>query len=111
MNIIDGLLEKIFLQHAGGPGKFPQTTWAFGAAQVATGGWFKRYRNRKTPLDGFFLEFAELITAIHLRSIHQPADAEFRKKVKAVVEIEIHNVLQKYGYKRVTGEFGKKLEE
>jgi hypothetical protein len=41
VNFIDGLPEKILLQHAGRPGELTKTTGALGAAKVAAGGWLK----------------------------------------------------------------------
>ena len=90
------MAEKVFLQHTGGPGKSPEAAWAFGAAEVATGGRLKADGNGIAPLNGLFTQFAKLVAAPHFGGIPQAAWGKFGKKVKGIVEVEVHSLRFKF---------------
>ena len=71
VNIIDGFLEKIFLQHACGPRKLPQSAGAFGAAQIAAGGGFKADADGVAPLQGLAGKLGGLVAGPYFGGIPQ----------------------------------------
>jgi len=75
-HLIDGIPEKIILQHACRPGKGAQTAGALRAAQVTGGGGLEGYRNRIAPLDGFAGEFAQIVATEDLHAIPQAPGRE-----------------------------------
>ena len=83
-------MKKIFFKHTGRPGKFPQTTRALGAAEVTTGGWFKRNGNRVAPLDGFLKQSAQLVTGPYACSIPYTPWSKFTEKINGIGYVDIH---------------------
>lgn len=77
MNFIDGSFEKIILQHAGRPGKLPEAAGAFGATQVATGGWFKGNRYRVSPLYRLVKQPAGIKTTEHFNAVCKTPESKF----------------------------------
>lgn len=76
MNFINGSFEEIILQHAGRTGKLPQAAGAFGATQVATGGWLKGNGNRITPLNRFVKQPACIKTAEHFNAVYKTTEGK-----------------------------------
>lgn len=92
MDIIDGLLEKIFFQHTGRTREGPQATGAFRTTQITTGGGLKRDGKGKTPLYRLFHPSAQIITGEKFRSIPYPPHRKFGQKVDTIVEVEAGHV-------------------
>ena len=88
MDLIDRLLKKRVFQHAGWPCKSTQSTGAFGAAQITTGGGLEGDGNGITPLHGLVQQTTGVKTAEDLSSVPQPPGAEFAQQVKTVIPIE-----------------------
>lgn len=74
MQLIDGLPEKIPLEHTCGTGKGPQSAWAFRAAQITGCRGLKGNGNRVTPLHRLSGPLADLVTGQHFQPVPHPPE-------------------------------------
>lgn len=66
MQLVYGFFENRHAQHASGSAEASQATRALGTPQIAGGCRFNRKRNGSAPMDGFFCDFRNVITANNL---------------------------------------------
>lgn len=77
MNFVNGSFKKIILQHAGGPGKLPKAAGAFGAAEIAAGGWLKGNRHGVAPLNGLVKQPAGIKTTEYFDTVCKTPEGKF----------------------------------
>lgn len=88
MKLIDGVAEKIGIQHARWARKCAQTARTFGASKITRGGGFDRYGDWISPVNGPTDPLADLVTDPELKGIPYPAKRQFRHKIQRIRKVQ-----------------------